>query len=59
MTRMVLGGLDTKVPNTKCECTFRVGHCAFAEQTQELLGSKKEIGILLSLLLGFPCLYCF
>ncbi len=25
---------------------LRVGHCVFAKQTQELFGSKKEIGIL-------------
>jgi hypothetical protein len=38
---------------------LRVGHRVFAKQTQEPFGSKKEIGILVSLLLGFLCLYCF
>jgi len=32
---------------------LRVGHLVFAKQTQELFGSKKEIGILGSFLLGF------
>jgi hypothetical protein len=31
----------------------------FAKQTQELFGSKKEMGILVLLLLGFLCLYYF
>jgi hypothetical protein len=35
---------------------LRGGHHVFAKQTQELFGSKKEIGILVSLLLGFLCL---
>jgi hypothetical protein len=38
---------------------LRVAHPVFAKQTQELFGSKKEIGILVSLLLGFLCLYRF
>jgi hypothetical protein len=36
---------------------LRVGHRVFAKQTQELFGSKKGIGILVSLLLGFLCLF--
>jgi len=36
---------------------LRVAHPVFAKQTQELFGSKKEIGILVSLLLGFLCLF--
>jgi hypothetical protein len=34
-----------------------VGHRVLPKQTQELFGSKKEIGILVSLLLGFLCLF--
>jgi len=26
MTSLVLGGLNTRVLNTKCECTFRKNH---------------------------------
>jgi hypothetical protein len=36
---------------------LRVRHRVFAKQTQELFGSKKEIGILVSLFLGFLCLF--
>jgi len=36
---------------------LRVGDHVFAKQTQELFGGKKEIGILVSLLLGFLCLF--